>query len=606
METKPITLTPLIKENHPAATLADGLVAYLAQMGVEYVFGVPGGAIEPLLDALARHARHVGGPPHLVVTRHEASAAFMADGYFRATGKLAACFATTGPGTTNLITGVAAAFANSIPMLVITPQTALPHFGKPALQDSSGHGVDTVGLLSYCTRYNSLVSHPDQLEAKLFAALLTAHRSPLGPVHLSFPLDLFKQPLGNRSLKPLPSVLMAPPEIVDQHALEKLCDMILNSRQVVLFLDEGVGEAIRSVLAFAERIHAPIVTTPAGKGWVSAYHPQFRGVFGFAGHESARLALIGEEVDCVLAVGTTLGELATGGWDKNTLLTPKLVHIDSNPENFCHSPMARLHVFGDISTIFSTLLERADEAQKRGHACPNGAPSIPVMTAPDNLCWPGGVIPEEHEQVCERGSAIQPPRLMCEVAHRFPAESFFFCDAGNTWAWATHYLHLANAGHYQIEMGFGCMTWAIGAAVGAAFSCRGRPTLCLTGDGSFLMSGQELTVAVQANLPVIFLILNNQELGMVKHGQRLGGGEAIGYQLPPVSFAGVGEAMGALGFTIRTWQDWDALDVAAICQRQGPTVIDVHIDPEATPPMGVRMRGLGRERVAIAQPQESY
>lgn len=159
--------------------MGDLLVAYLNQLGVEYVFGVPGGAIEPLYNALARSERN--GGVRAVVARHETGAAFMADGYARNTGKLGVCCSTTGPGATNMITGVASAYENNVPMLAITAQTAISTFGKGAIQDSSYTGINTIGLYQHCTRYNTLISHPAQFEQKLSAAIMSAMGSPAGP-----------------------------------------------------------------------------------------------------------------------------------------------------------------------------------------------------------------------------------------------------------------------------------------------------------------------------------------------------------------------------------------------------------------------------------------
>src|SRR5512137_532083 len=170
-------------------TLSDLIVEYLEQFGVEYVFGIPGTPLGPLFDALARSERR--GGPRAVLTRHESGAAFIADGYARASGRVGVCCSTTGPGATNLITGVASAFAEQIPMLVITPQTRIPDFSRGCFQDSSRDGVDIMGMFDHCTRYNSMVTHPNQLEWKLAAALTAAMGSPRGPAHLSIPVDIF-------------------------------------------------------------------------------------------------------------------------------------------------------------------------------------------------------------------------------------------------------------------------------------------------------------------------------------------------------------------------------------------------------------------------------
>src|SRR3954447_5391001 len=174
------------------------MVDCLERAGVQYVFGVPGGAVEPFCNALARGARR--GGLRLVFTRHESGAAFMADGYARETGRLGVCLATSGPGATNLITGVACAYENNVPLLALTGQPALPNFGKRALQESSCTGVDIVAMFSKCTRFNSLVSHPEQVETKTINAILHALRMPHGPSHLSIPVDVLRAHVLPRNL----------------------------------------------------------------------------------------------------------------------------------------------------------------------------------------------------------------------------------------------------------------------------------------------------------------------------------------------------------------------------------------------------------------------
>jgi acetolactate synthase-1/2/3 large subunit len=338
-----------------APELADLLVAYLEQMGVEYVFGIPGGAIEPLYNAIARSSRR-GGVRH-ILARHEAGAAFMADGYARESGKLGVCCSTSGPGATNLITGVACAYDNNIPLLVITGQPALPTFGKNPLQESSCTGINILGMFRHCTRYNSLVSHPKQLESKLVAALQHAVRSPRGPAHLSIPVDVLRSP----SPHPLPSYdlknLLSPSSLVDHDAVEILLEQLSSARHVTLLVGGWCGEAISSILQFAALRNASLVTTPDGKGLVSPRHPLFRGVFGFGGHTSAEAALRDPSVDLILAVGTSVSEWDSSGWC-DSLLNERLVHIDESEEHLARTPMARLHVRGRIYSVFNLLNER--------------------------------------------------------------------------------------------------------------------------------------------------------------------------------------------------------------------------------------------------------
>ncbi len=363
--------------------IADLLLAYLEQMEIEYVFGVPGGAIEPLFNALARSSRR-GGVRH-ILARHEAGAAFMADGYARETGKIGVCCATSGPGITNLITGVACAYDNNIPLLVITGQPALPTFGKHPLQESSCTGINTLGMLQHCTRYNTLVSHPQQFEHKLITALQLATRSPMGPAHLSIPVDVFRSP------NPLPypsydlGALLKPSSLVDDEALETLRQMLDEAENVVFLIGVDCGEAIGSILQFAELSGAMVVTTPDGKGLVNPHHPLFRGVFGFGGHASAEAVLRDKSVDLIIAVGTGMGEWNSGGWS-DSLLNARLVHIDESEEHLTRTPMARFHMRGRILSIFTRLVQQLyeNEARQSGYIeCNNMASSANRTT-----CWP--------------------------------------------------------------------------------------------------------------------------------------------------------------------------------------------------------------------------
>lgn len=586
--------TPL---SQSTLTVAELLVAYLEQLGIEYVFGIPGGAIEPLYNALAVSERR--GGPRAIVARHETGAAFMADGYACQAGRIGVCCATTGPGTTNLITGVASAYANRIPMLVITAQTALATFGRGAFQESSCTGINTIGMLEYCTVYNTLVSHVDQFEHKLVSALMTACGSPPGPAHLSIPLDVMRE--LTEVERPTFDVvrLLDRPALLDAEALEQLCRVLSGSRKVAFLIGEGASEAIGTILSVAWLLGAHLLTTPHGKGLVSPYHPQFRGVIGFAGHASAYETLGDIELDTVVCIGATLGEWASNGWDAKLLLNSKLVHVDERDSNFTSTPMARLHVRGNIQTVFEALLHHLEQvlppqvvAEKREHR---------LNIVPDETSRIAFLLDDE-EAYKEDRFPLQPQRLMRQLPRLFPPQTRYFADTGASFAWGIHYLHPydrrlmgarnARGGLFRASLEFASMGWAIGAAVGAALARSRQPMVCITGDGSYLMSGQELSVAVREHLPVIFLVLNDSSLGMVRHGQRLSGAEAVGTDIPFTDFAAFAEAMGAYGHRIESVADLEALDGRVLLARDAPTLLDVRIDPEASPPIGMRIKQL--------------
>lgn len=596
----------------PARTpdVADILVAYLEQMGVQYVFGIPGGAIEPFYDAIARSSRR-GGVRH-ILARHEAGAAFMADGYARESGKIGVCCSTSGPGATNLITGVACAYENNIPLLVITGQPALPAFGKNPLQESSCTGINTLGMFRHCTRYNSLVSHPKQLEAKLVSALQRATRAPRGPSHLSIPVDVMRSP----SPHPVPSYdlpgLLLPSSLVDDDAVETLFGMLSDAGNVVLLIGGGCGEAIGSILQFAALKGVPFVTTPDGKGLVSPRHPLFRGVFGFGGHASAESALRDESVDLILAVGTSIGEWNSGGWSES-LLNERLVHIDESEEHLSRTPMARLHVRGRIFTVFDRLIRHWHDGHRDGDSEYERRRASHQSAETEEGLRHMLAAPDRYES---DATPITPQRLMRELGQLFPPTTRFLADTGNSVSWSVHYLHpgidrragerrlggggrkvtlgqrKTSGGWLRVTMNFASMGWAIGGAVGTAAANPDVPVVCITGDGSMLMNGQELSVAVAEQLSIVFVVLNDSSLGMVRHGQRLAGAEQIGCGLPPTDFAALARALGAEAHTIRSPQDMSDLDITAMCARKGPTLLDVLIDPDEVPPMNVRMRVL--------------
>jgi acetolactate synthase-1/2/3 large subunit len=579
--------------------VSDLIVSYLENIGVEYVFGVPGGAIEPIYNALARSQRR--GGPRPIVARHESGAAFMADGYARETGRTGVCVATSGPGATNLITGVACAYDNEIPLLVLTGQPPLPSFGKRALQESAFTGVNVLGMFQQCTRYNTLIAHPDQVETNLVNALLRAHQSPRGPVHLSIPVDIMRSPATESSAYDLGALLARAPVLIDHDSVQRLHQELRQAHHVVILVGGGCGHAIEAILELARITHALILSTPDGKGFINPECPGYRGVFGFAGHKSAG-ALLHSAPDLVLAFGTSLGEFNSGAWS-TALLNSRLVHIDPCEEHFLRSPMARLQVRGPARQVCERLIALLSPPLSTAETDPASA-VVPLFRE---------VSVDDSQKMSSDAAPIKPQRLMRELSRRCPPNTCFLADAGNSMAWAVHYLELRDRrlrrslpgirneasrrpspsnGWLRVAMEFAPMGWAIGASIGIACATRGRPVVCITGDGSYLMNGQEITVAAEEQLPLLFIVLNDAALGMVKHGQRLAGAERVGFALPRVDFRMQAESLGIPGHVVRSPEDIESLDFEAILKRNGPTLLDVHIDAEEVPPMKLRMQTL--------------
>lgn len=581
----------------PDSQAADLLLSYLKQVGVAYLFGIPGGAIEPLYNALGRSAREEGGV-RAITARHESGAGFMADGYARTSGKLGVCCSTTGPGATNLVTAVANAYKDEIPLLVITAQASTSTFGKNAFQDSSSDGIDTVAILRPCTRYSGLVQSAEVLELSVIKAIMRAFQHPRGPVHLSIPLEVLSAPITSQPQYDLARLLQGN-ATVDLAAVERVLQRVHSARKVVAVIGPGCNNAMGHIIEFCRRFNADVITTPHAKGLVNSYDPQYRGVFGFAGHHAARVALCHPEVDCILAIGMEFDELSTDGWD-DALLNAKLIHIDVVEQHFLGSPMAELHVLGDIATVFAhlaTCTRRPVAANTEPMTVSTAQilPLPPLAITPPTLPFSM----DENSKYHSASSPIKPQRLMRDLPRLFPVGTRFFADTGASYYWATHYLHPVERrgnGYRQdinpllrTSMAYASMGWAIGAAIGAALAQRQGTVVCITGDGSLLMNGQEITVAREHNLNVVFVILNDAALGTVKHSQRLRGAEQIACDLPTVDYCAYAEAMGVRAYSIRSPEDLQRIGILQPAQEEGPFLLDVHIDRSELPPLGKRL-----------------
>ncbi|MCU4675143.1 thiamine pyrophosphate-binding protein [Catenovulum sp. 2E275] len=573
---------------------ADLILEYLRQLNVEYIFGVPGGAIEPLFNALARSARN--GGPKIIIARHECAAAFMADGYYRETGRLGVVCSTTGPGATNLITGVASASVDKSPMLVITAQTALPKFGKHALQDSSETAIDTVSIFRSCTKFNTLISHEQQLESKLISALMNAMQAPKAPVHLSIPSDILRLPYKQESPNIHLNYLTSQTSFEDIFAVEQLINQVLSADNIVLFVGHNCEHAYEQIEMLAEVLNAPFASGPMGKRWVNEKHPLYRGVYGYAGHQSAKDLFKNPNIQLILVFGASITETGIGGLPQD-ILNEKLIHIDTSAESFSRTPMAKLHVCGNLAGITNRLLNKISQ-----YSWKRTWQGVEFECHKNALGGFTSLL--EEEKTLSNDTPIKPQRLMGFLSTKMPDSTRFFIDAGNAWAWATHYLITpSNTGTYRVAMGFGSMAWSIGAVIGSAIAQKNAPHVCIVGDGAYQMSSHEIGVAVQYKLPVLFIVLNDAAYGMVKFGQKMSQAESIGWDLNFVNFSELAKAQGANGYIIESPTQLNELDLPKLFSDTKPTLLDIRIDKDEIPPMMDRVKSLNQDTVFLTSSQ---
>lgn len=545
-------------------SLADWLVEALATLGITSYFGVPGGAAEPLLNALARKQRQ--GRIEIIATRGEAGAAFAADGYYRETGRMAAVITTTGPGVTNLATAALVAYADRIPMLLLTPQPALARLGRGAFQDCCATPLSLVNMLACCTRFSAAVTHPQQLPHLLMQALHFSQYPPGGPVHLSLPADLLAgRVLPSMNASRFPGV----PEgrAQDEAAIERLLKALDSASRPVFYVGDDAGAAAASLCEAAVAMDAPVVSSPAGKRWVPQLHPSYLGVVGFAGHARAMDAVL--RSDLVVAFGATFDEFSTNAW---TVFEPNKVFAVDRHATFAHRQPGMHSVIADPRSVMERIAQRSSVQR--------GANDIDGSIAPPTLVRSNYAGP------------VHPLDLMRWIGTSTGQEVVVHVDTGSSMAWATRGLTRTKPDTYRVAMGACSMCWAIGAAIGAAVGQR-RRVISVTGDGAMLMSSLELTVAVERDLPVTCIVLNDSSLGMVRHGQRLSGAEPIATRITTVSFAKLAQACGIEAQQVASRHELDRVPLDWLRSNDGgPRLIDVRIDPDVVPPIGERIAAM--------------
>jgi acetolactate synthase-1/2/3 large subunit len=553
------------------------LVDALADAGVRHIFGVIGGAVVPIFTAT------VGRRAQIVMAKHEAGAAFMADGYARASGGLGACVGTSGPGATNLLTGVAGAYADSIPMVVLTGQVATKAFGKGALQESSSEGVDIVEVFKQVTRYSTLAFRADRLPSVWHKALRMALGGRPGPVHLSLPADVQEQAI-QMAMKTPPAIHRA--RTYDRAAIKQAALHLLRARRPAILAGHGVilADAAEEIRALAEMLEIPVATTPKGKGTFPEDHRLSVGPFGYSGSPLAQWHLLESGVDVLLAVGTSLSEWGTLGWDRRLQPSEALLHVDIDPYEIGKNYQVTVPVIGDAKSGLTELCyeirrQRQRYLQfRRGNgklAPPPDRPRVLNAAAMESNAVP-----------------IKPQRLMRDLQDALPRDTLVFVDGGANRSWAIHYWESIYPRTFFCATGMASMGFGVAGAIGGKFAAPDRVVLSIVGDGGFLMNGMEVSTAVHYGKQVIWVVLNDAGYGIAYHGARIRNISDVGTRYPRVDCAKVAEGLGAQAFHVREPGQINREFMSRILESGRPTVLDVEIDPDEVAPFGGRLETL--------------
>lgn len=555
------------------------LLSCLEAEDVKYIFGVPGGPLTPLYEAISDRARI-----KRVLAKHEEGAAFMANGYARVSGTLGVCCATSGPGGTNALTGIAASYADSVPVLLITAQVATQTFGKGAAQESTQYGIDLVELYRPITKLSAMLQSPDQTQDLVRRALRVALSGRRGPVHINIPADIMKKMTRYTPLAPARYRLTSGG--VDMEAIREAAKVLASAERAVILAGHGVSLASASteLMRLAVQRRIPVATSPKGKGIFPENHPLSLGVFGFSGNPRADAVLLSDQVDVLIVIGSSLGETATHAWDQRLQPSKALIQIDIDPREFGKNYPVDVAVVGDARAALRELCNIIEDL--------GGPPSLdPLRDVVQHV--PRYATPERFE---EDSVPIKPQRLLHDLREMLPDDALLFVDIGNCMLWAGQYYEVRVPGTYILNMGLGAMGHSVAAAIGGQLAAPSRLVVVLAGDCAFAMNGMEVHTAVEHDLPVIWIVMNDGGHGMVHHGEHLLSGEDMSGSRfrVPIDVAGIGKALGAQAYCVSSPSEFQDALKEAVGRRQA-TVIDARIDPYEVPlALATRAKTLGK------------
>ena len=529
------------------------IVESLLRQGVDTVFGYPGGAIMPLYDAL------YDAPLHHILTVHEQGAVHAADGYARSSGRVGVCIATSGPGATNLVTGLATAYMDSSPVVAITGQVSTTLLGRDAFQE-----IDITGITMPITKHNFLVKEVTSLAETIDKAFRIAASGRPGPVLVDVPRDIL---LAMTEYCPKPLGCTGSGESLDEvlaTAIRAAASAILEAKRPVVIIGGGVKSAAveAAVIALAQRCQMPVVSTLMGIGAVAPEHSNYLGLTGMHGHKAANLTV--HAADVVLAIGTRFNDRVAG--DPAAYSSGRIIiHLDIDVAECGKNVAAEIAIPGDLRQTIPLLAELLQDV----------SPASLTEWWHQITSWR-----QEHDTV------VDPEQLTPQWMMRYMSDAtvgkpvVWVTDVGQHQMWAAQHLKVADSRAWLTSGGLGTMGFGLPAALGAQTACPDKRVILIAGDGGFKMTAMELYTAVNEQLPVICVIVNNQALGMVRQWQKMFFGQRYSSTiLAPFDFCAFARSCGAEAHGATSPSEFAAVFQQALAGR-APAVIVADIDPE--------------------------
>ena len=527
---------------------AEIVIECLKEQGVDTVFGYPGGAILNVYDELYKHRDEI----RHILTSHEQGAAHAADGYARATGKVGVCLATSGPGATNLVTGIATAYMDSIPVVAITCNVGVPLLGKDSFQE-----IDIAGVTMPITKYSFIVKDVNQLADTIRKAFRIAKMGRPGPVLIDIPKDVTAKKAEYE--KENPGVYNREFTHIDEKEIAAAAEMIRVSEKPFIFVGGGavLSEASKELKEFVEKMDAPVTDSLMGKGAFPGIDPRYTGMLGMHGTKASNYGV--SECDLLVVVGARFSDRVTGNtstFAKNA----KILQIDIDPAEMNKNIIIDQGVVGDIKAVLRKLNE--------------------VLPQQDHTEWMKKIQDyKEKYPLKYHDGVLTGPFVVEEIYRQTKGDAIITTEVGQHQMWAAQYFKYTKPRTLLTSAGLGTMGYGLGAAIGAKTGCPDKTVINVAGDGCFRMNMNELATAVRHEVPVIEVVINNHVLGMVRQWQDLFYDERYSATVlrDAVDYVKLAEAMGAEGMRATTQEEFREAFAKALASGR-PVLIDCMID----------------------------
>jgi acetolactate synthase-1/2/3 large subunit len=526
------------------------VIECLKEQGVDTVFGYPGGTILNIYDALYKHQDEI----FHILTSHEQGAAHAADGYARATGKVGVCMATSGPGATNLVTGIATAYMDSVPMVAITANVAVPMLGRDSFQE-----IDIAGVTMPITKHNYIVKDVNKLADTIRMAFHIARSGRPGPVLVDITKDVTANSAEYTPEKPYETERST--EYIKEKDLEKAIELINHSKKPFIFVGGGavISDAAKELMEFAEKVHAPVADSLMGKGAFDGRSELYTGMLGMHGTKASNLGVT--HCDLLITIGSRFSDRVVGN-AKTFAKNAKIIQIDVDPAEINKNIVVDCSVIGDVKEVLKRMNTKIED---HNHD--------------EWLAYVHGMV--EKYPLRYNEDILTGPYVVEEIYKVTGGDAIITTEVGQHQMWAAQFYKYKKPHTFITSGGLGTMGYGLGASLGAKVGRPEKTVINIAGDGCFRMNMNEIATASRYNIPIIQVVINNHVLGMVRQWQTLFYGKRYSNTIlnDAVDFVKLAEAMGAVGIRVTKKEEVaPALEKAMSLGR--PVVIDCVIDQD--------------------------